>query len=149
MANFHSCSCASSGIAIQFCLLVNILYSHQCRLLVPFSIQVEDINQKEHNFIKNVKDVGLNPQDDLVDSPPPLSDVKKLQDGIIELWDVCNISLIHRTCFFLLFIKDGHPDTIYLEVERRRLSYIKDSFSLGKAVILDGRQLTPISRYDA
>ncbi|CAO2830546.1 unnamed protein product [Amaranthus hypochondriacus] len=109
------------------------------------NFQVEDINQKEHNFIKNVKDVGLNPQDDLVDSPPPLSDVKKLQDGIIELWDVCNISLIHRTCFFLLFIKDGHPDTIYLEVERRRLSYIKDSFSLGKAVILDGRQLTPIS----
>ncbi|CAO2828046.1 unnamed protein product [Amaranthus hypochondriacus] len=107
--------------------------------------QFEDTNQTANNSIKNVKDVGLNPQDDLGDNSLSLSDVKKLQEEIIEFWDACNISLIHRTCFFLLFIKDGHADTIYMEVERRRLAYIKDSFSSGTAVILDGRKLTPIS----
>lgn len=117
-------------------------------IFIPYLFQFEDTNQTANNSIKNVKDVGLNPQDDLGDNSLSLSDVKKLQEEIIEFWDACNISLIHRTCFFLLFIKDGHADTIYMEVERRRLAYIKDSFSSGTAVILDGRKLTPISRYD-
>ncbi|KAH9625982.1 hypothetical protein KSS87_008661 [Heliosperma pusillum] len=102
-------------------------------------------NQKENNSTKHMKDVGLNPQDDLdANSPWPL-DSRSLEREIIDLWDVCNISLVHRTCFYLLFIKgdQGQADTIYLEVERRRLSCIKDAFSWGNSIDLDNHKLTP------
>ncbi|XP_020588852.1 kinesin-like protein KIN-7F, partial [Phalaenopsis equestris] len=53
---------------------------------------------------------------------------EKLQKEIIELWDACNVPLIHRTYFFLLF--NGEPaDSIYMEVERRRLSFLKKTIS--------------------
>lgn len=56
------------------------------------------------------------------------SEFERLQKEIIELWDVCNVSLIHRTYFFLLF--NGEPaDSIYMEVERRRLSFLKKMIS--------------------
>ena len=99
-------------------------------------------------FIKSVKDVGLNPQDDLDASSPWPSDFKGLQMEILDLWDACNVSLVHRTRFFLLFIKGDEADAIYMEVERRRLSFINDTFSLGNCIVLDGQKLTPASRYD-
>ncbi|KAK9678758.1 hypothetical protein RND81_11G231700 [Saponaria officinalis] len=97
------------------------------------------------DVIKHTKDVGLNPQDDLDTNSPWPSDSKRLQMEIIDLWDVCNISLVHRTCFFLLFMKggQGQADVIYLEVERRRLSCIKDAFAWGNAIDLDNNKLTP------
>lgn len=107
------------------------------------NFQVEDTHRKAYNSMKNMKDVGLNPQHDLDDGFPCTADVKRLQREIIELWDACNTSLVHRTYFYLLFIKDDQADTIYMEVERRRLSYIKDAFSWGSSIVLDGRQLTP------
>ncbi|CAL5328118.1 unnamed protein product [Camellia sinensis] len=64
------------------------------------------------------------------------SEFKTLQKEIIELSDVCNVSLVHRTYFFLLF-KGDPTDSIYVEVELRRLSFFKDMFSRGsKRVIL-------------
>ncbi|CAL5328138.1 unnamed protein product [Camellia sinensis] len=64
------------------------------------------------------------------------SEFKRLQKEIIELWDVCNVSLVHKTYFFLLF-KGDPTDSIYVEVELRRLSFFKDMFSRGsKRVIL-------------
>ncbi|KAG0452752.1 hypothetical protein HPP92_025416 [Vanilla planifolia] len=55
---------------------------------------------------------------------------EKQQREIIVLWDACNVSLIHRTYFFLLF--KGEPaDSIYMEVERRRLSFLIKMFSQG------------------
>ncbi|PNY06518.1 kinesin-related protein 4-like [Trifolium pratense] len=67
------------------------------------------------------------------------SEFKRLQKEIIELWHSCNVSLVHRTYFFLLF--KGEPsDSIYMEVERRRLSYLKDN-----QILEDGRTLTPES----
>ncbi|KNA21547.1 hypothetical protein SOVF_042060 isoform A [Spinacia oleracea] len=109
------------------------------------NFQVEDdALQKANNSIKNLKDVGLNRQDDLHDSVIPCSsDAKRLQREIIGLWDACNILLVHRTYFYLLFIKDDQADTIYMEVERRRLFYIRDAFSCDNSIVLDGRQLTP------
>ncbi|XP_021741993.1 kinesin-like protein KIN-7E isoform X2 [Chenopodium quinoa] len=106
-------------------------------------LQVEDTFQKANNSIKNMKDSGLNPKDDLCDSSLWSADVKRLQREIIDLWDSCNILLVHRTSFFLLFIKGDQADTIYMEVERRRLSCINNAFSWGNSIVLDGRQLTP------
>ncbi|XP_039797279.1 kinesin-like protein KIN-7J isoform X3 [Panicum virgatum] len=66
-----------------------------------------------------------------VDSPSrwPINFEKK-QKEIIELWHECNVSIVHRTYFFLLF-KVDNADSIYLEVEHRRLSFIKGSFKAG------------------
>ncbi|KAJ7975156.1 Kinesin-like protein [Quillaja saponaria] len=43
---------------------------------------------------------------------------------IIELWDVCYVSIIHRTQFYLLF-KGDPADQIYMEVELRRLTWLQ------------------------
>ncbi|EPS66111.1 hypothetical protein M569_08665, partial [Genlisea aurea] len=45
---------------------------------------------------------------------------------IIHLWDACHIPLTHRACFFLLFRGDP-SDAVYLEVEQRRLAYLKNT----------------------
>uniref|UniRef100_A0A5B7ANT8 Kinesin-like protein n=1 Tax=Davidia involucrata TaxID=16924 RepID=A0A5B7ANT8_DAVIN len=88
--------------------------------------------------LKNVKDVGLDPIEDdskiLSDWP---SEFKKLQREIIELWHACNVSLVHRTYFFLLF-KGDPTDSIYMQVELRRLSFLKDTFSQGNQTVEDG-----------
>ncbi|WCJ21925.1 Kinesin-like protein KIN-7A [Euphorbia peplus] len=44
---------------------------------------------------------------------------------IIELWDVCYVSIIHRTQFYLLF-KGDPADQIYMEVELRRLTWLQE-----------------------
>ncbi|ONM56693.1 kinesin-like protein KIN-7J isoform X1 [Zea mays] len=66
-----------------------------------------------------------------IDSPSrwPINFEKK-QKEIIELWHECNVSIVHRTYFFLLF-KGVKADNIYLEVEHRRLSFIHSSFIAG------------------
>jgi centromeric protein E len=46
---------------------------------------------------------------------------------IFELWDSCNVSIIHRTQFFLLF-KGDLADSIYMEVELRRLTWLNENF---------------------
>ncbi|XP_051144731.1 kinesin-like protein KIN-7E [Andrographis paniculata] len=65
----------------------------------------------------------------------------KLQKSIIELWQACNVSLIHRT-YFVFLIKDDYTDSIYVEVEHRRLSYLKETFGNGKSAIHNGTTLT-------
>ncbi|CAN6206509.1 unnamed protein product [Urochloa humidicola] len=79
--------------------------------------------------MKSAKDVGTYTSMTTVDSPSqwPINFGKK-QKEIIELWHECNVSIVHRTYFFLLF-KGDKADNIYLEVEHRRLSFIKGSFS--------------------
>lgn len=77
-------------------------------------------------FEKNAKDVGV------LEAPGtpvnwPLQ-FQMQQKEIIELWHACNVSLIHRTYFFLLFRGDP-TDSIYMEVELRRLSFLKETFS--------------------
>ncbi|CAM8895216.1 unnamed protein product [Rhodiola kirilowii] len=53
---------------------------------------------------------------------------ERLRNEIIELWQSCNVPLLHRTYFFLLF-KGDPSDAIYMEVELRRLKYLKDKLS--------------------
>ncbi|KAF0924366.1 hypothetical protein E2562_010043 [Oryza meyeriana var. granulata] len=55
-------------------------------------------------------------------------DFERKQQEIIELWHECNVSIVHRTYFFLLF-KGDQTDSIYMEVEHRRLSFIKNSLT--------------------
>ena len=56
------------------------------------------------------------------------SEFEKQQRKIIELWDACNAPLIHRTYFILLF-KGDPSDSLYMEVELRRLSFLQNSMS--------------------
>lgn len=75
----------------------------------------------------NVKDAGL---DALQPGFDWSIEFERKRRVIIELWDACNVPLIHRTYFFLLF--KGEPsDSVYMEVEYRRLSFLKDTFSHG------------------
>ncbi|KAH9290855.1 hypothetical protein KI387_034972, partial [Taxus chinensis] len=50
------------------------------------------------------------------------------QRKIIELWDLCQVSIIHRTQFYLLF-KGDSTDQIYMEVELRRLTWMQNHFA--------------------
>ncbi|KNA07298.1 hypothetical protein SOVF_173190 [Spinacia oleracea] len=63
---------------------------------------------------------------------------------IIELWHACHIPLVHRTYFYLLF-KGDTSDKIYMEVELRRLSFIKNRFDQGQKIVMDGEVFTPSS----
>ncbi|XP_039054463.1 kinesin-like protein KIN-7H isoform X1 [Hibiscus syriacus] len=94
---------------------------------------------------KCVKENGLDPIPDTYGNPTAWSsEFKRLQREIIELWHACNVSLIHRTYFFMLF-KGDRNDYIYMEVEHRRLSFLNNVFSHGNQTIENGRVLTSAS----
>ena len=58
---------------------------------------------------------------------------RKQRQLIIELWDMCYVSIIHRTQFYLLF-KGDPADQIYMEVELRRLTWLQQHLAeLGNA----------------
>ncbi|VFQ78371.1 unnamed protein product [Cuscuta campestris] len=100
--------------------------------------QVEDADFRDNNSHRNANDVvGLDP----LGTPNWPSEFERLRNSIIELWQRCNISLIHRTYFFLLF-KGDTTDSIYMEVEVRRLSYLNGSFAKGNPAIQGGQRLT-------
>ncbi|XP_006661465.1 kinesin-like protein KIN-7J [Oryza brachyantha] len=73
-------------------------------------------------------DVGTDSSLRTADSLSWLIDFEKKQQEIIELWHECNVSIVHRTYFFLLF-KGDRTDSIYMEVEHRRLSFIKNTLA--------------------
>ncbi|WOH03718.1 hypothetical protein DCAR_0623118 [Daucus carota subsp. sativus] len=106
-------------------------------------------NLKDEMFVKNVKDVGLDPMQDVMGTLTdwPL-EFERQQRSILELWQTCNVSLIHRTYFVLLF-KGDPMDSIYMEVELRRLSFLKETFSRGGPAVEDGRALTLASSLKA
>ena len=67
---------------------------------------------------------------------------------IVELWQSCNVSLVHRTYFYLLFKGDDEADSIYIGVELRRLLFMKARFSQGNQTLEGGETLTLASRLD-
>lgn len=93
------------------------------------------------------KDVALDPMESQESPTHWPIEFERQQRELIELWHTCNISLVHRTYFFLLF--EGDPaDSIYMEVELRRLSFLKKMFSqekFGKRAVEDGLSLTAVS----
>lgn len=68
------------------------------------------------------------------------------QRDIIELWDACNVPLVHRSYFFILF-KGDPSDAVYMEVELRRLFFIREAIS--RSINASGRSdtITQASRY--
>ena len=82
---------------------------------------------------------GYNLEDDEIAIEPEEPQVswhitfREQRQQIIELWDVCFVSIIHRTQFYLLF-KGDPADQIYMEVELRRLSWLQQHLAeLGDA----------------
>ncbi|XP_031380860.1 kinesin-like protein KIN-7E isoform X2 [Punica granatum] len=98
---------------------------------------------------RNVKDVALDPmQESVGDSTDWPVEFARLQKRIIELWQACNVPLIHRTYFFLLFRGDP-TDSIYMEVELRRLTFMKEMFADGGQAVANGRTITLASSLKA
>ncbi|KAG7022259.1 Kinesin-like protein KIN-7F, partial [Cucurbita argyrosperma subsp. argyrosperma] len=96
---------------------------------------------QETDFLRNIKGArGQTGQDALVSSDWS-QEFQRQQRTIIELWQTCNVSIVHRTYFFMLF-KGDPADSIYMEVELRRLSFLKQTFYYGNEAIEDGRKLT-------
>lgn len=99
------------------------------------------------NFERNVKDVGLDPMLEAPGTPLNWSlQFKRQQKEIIELWQSCYVPLTHRTYFFLLF-KGDQTDSIYMEVELRRLSFLKETFFYGDQSEKDSQTITLASRF--
>ncbi|CAI9110900.1 OLC1v1010999C2 [Oldenlandia corymbosa var. corymbosa] len=114
----------------------------------PIKEPAENANQP----LKSTKDVGLDPIEDEYEPNEPKNltnwptEFKRLQKEIIELWHACNVSLVHRTYFYLLF--QGDPtDAIYMEVEIRRMTFLKDTFSRGEKTIVNDRTLSLALRW--
>ncbi|MBA0676645.1 hypothetical protein Goari_018113 [Gossypium aridum] len=104
--------------------------------------QVQSTGLEVDESRKSMKDVGLDPMHDASSTPLHWpQEFERLQRAMLELWQACNVSLVHRTYFFLLF-KGDPADSIYMEVELRRLTFLKESFSEGNQAAEDGRTLT-------
>ncbi|WOL19146.1 hypothetical protein Cni_G27943 [Canna indica] len=101
----------------------------------PAELPLEQMNQQEqvqeYEIDRTVKDAGI---DSVLCSAESSSrwlfDFERKQHEIIELWHTCNVSLVHRTYFFLLF-KGDPADSFYMEVEHRRLSFLGNTSSQG------------------
>ncbi|GAB4837835.1 hypothetical protein Ancab_027360 [Ancistrocladus abbreviatus] len=101
--------------------------------------QVCETRAQPNELRKTLRDVALDPILNIQETPPDWPEqFERLQGSIIELWQACNVSLVHRTYFFLLF-KGDPTDSIYLEVELRRLTFLKDTLSQGNLAVEGGQ----------
>lgn len=105
---------------------------------LDYDNQLHDQAQEAGKSKRSVKSVGVDPLEAPSDWPLEFG---RLQKMIIGLWQTCNISLIHRTYFFLLF-KGDCTDSIYIEVEVRRLSFLKEILSNGNSAVQGGQTIT-------
>ncbi|KAJ1283657.1 hypothetical protein BS78_03G145200 [Paspalum vaginatum] len=96
---------------------------YQKQLLVCQVLELES-NEGKPNEDSEVDNSG--PLQDCTDSWNRL--FKEQMQHIIRLWDLCHVSIIHRTQFYLLFRGD-RADQIYIEVEVRRLSWLQQHFA--------------------
>lgn len=94
-----------------------------------------------------MKDAGVDPMLEAMQTPLnwPL-EFERQQKIILDLWQTCYVSLVHRTYFFLLF-KGDPSDSIYMEVEVRRLSFLKETYSRGNQALEDGQTVTLAARF--
>ncbi|GAA0143056.1 hypothetical protein LIER_03827 [Lithospermum erythrorhizon] len=96
---------------------------YQKQLLVCQVLELEANEAAGHNLDDNeyIPDIQESP------SSWKVTFIEQRQQ-IIELWDLCHVSIIHRTQFYLLF-KGDPSDQIYIEVELRRLTWLQQHFS--------------------
>ncbi|XP_015892536.3 kinesin-like protein KIN-7E [Ziziphus jujuba] len=111
--------------------------------------KIQETGTKADNIGKNVKDTGVDPMLEALETPLnwPL-EFERQQKIILDLWQTCYVSLVHRTYFFLLF-KGDPSDSIYMEVEVRRLSFLTETYSRGNQAVEDGRTPTLASSMKA
>ncbi|EPS72257.1 hypothetical protein M569_02502, partial [Genlisea aurea] len=97
----------------------------------------------------NLKDGILGPiKDELRNLTSWPVEFRRLQREIIQLWDICNVSLARRTYFFMIF--QGDPaDAIDMALEMKRMKYLKDKFSAGDKVVVNGKRITHSSSVKA
>ncbi|KAF8099837.1 hypothetical protein N665_0237s0088 [Sinapis alba] len=110
-------------------------------------LSMDEIEQKflALRSTKSFKDAAVDPIQDYLTSPLNWSmEFNRLEMEIIELWHACNVSMAHRSYFFLLFRGD-QKDCLYMEVELRRLKYIRETFTNNSKTIENGRTLTSMS----
>ncbi|KAL8166092.1 hypothetical protein V2J09_007591 [Rumex salicifolius] len=100
----------------------------------------QEFKRQDERLKISTKDVV---QGNIVSPSSPLQDFDQQRRKIIKLWDSCHTSIVHRSCFFLLFKGTDPSDSIYMEVELRRVSFIQSKFSEGAKIIMDGQILTP------
>ncbi|KAL0689860.1 hypothetical protein Bca4012_089538 [Brassica carinata] len=81
---------------------------------------------KRHQEVSNAEASGKMKRDLGVDG-----DFERKRQEIMVLWQSCNVSLVRRTYFYLLF-KGDEADSVYIGVVLRRLLFIKDRFSQRK-----------------
>ncbi|PON99903.1 Kinesin-like protein [Trema orientale] len=110
--------------------------------------QAQETGSIAEKFEKNVKDIGVDPILETEESPHWPLEFERQQRVILELWQTCYVSLVHRTYFFLLF-KGDKSDSIYMEVELRRLSFLKETYSHGNQAMVDSRTPTLASSMKA
>ncbi|XP_015957897.1 kinesin-like protein NACK1 [Arachis duranensis] len=91
---------------------------YQKQLLVCQVLELEANEANGHN----IENEGLSEQEGSQVSGHIT--FQEQQQQIIELWDLCFVSVIHRTQFYLLF-KGDPADQIYMEVELRRLTWLQ------------------------
>ncbi|XP_044469900.1 kinesin-like protein KIN-7G isoform X2 [Mangifera indica] len=102
----------------------------------------EEAETKPVEPAKSVRDVGLDPMEtELIDTLKWPDEFKRLQREIVELWHDCNVSLVHRTYFFLV-CKGDPKDSLFVEVEHNRLSFLKETFSRGNECVEDGKTVS-------
>ncbi|KAM0838239.1 hypothetical protein ACQ4PT_061105 [Festuca glaucescens] len=94
---------------------------YQKQLLVCQVLELESNEGKQNGMEEDPEETsgclqdGLEPWDGLF---------KAQMQHIIQLWDLCHVSIIHRTQFYRLFRGDM-ADQIYIEVEVRRLLWLQ------------------------
>ncbi|URD72096.1 Kinesin motor domain containing protein [Musa troglodytarum] len=95
------------------------------RKQLPSDQEAQGVLSQGHGAEKSIETVGM----DAVRWP---LEFERKQREIVQLWHACDVPLVRRTCFFLLF--DGDPaDSFYMEVECRRLSFLRNTFARGNA----------------
>ncbi|KAL0432381.1 UNVERIFIED_CONTAM: Kinesin-like protein KIN-7F [Sesamum latifolium] len=99
----------------------------------------QDTMQSASDNQETKTDGGSNKDQDTAQSASDWStQFERQRQEILDLWDTCNVPLVYRTYFFLLF-KGDPSEAIYMEVELRRLSFLK------KTVTKDDQVLTETS----
>uniref|UniRef100_A0ACD5WC02 Uncharacterized protein n=1 Tax=Avena sativa TaxID=4498 RepID=A0ACD5WC02_AVESA len=93
---------------------------YQKQLLVCQVLELESNEGKPSDMEEDPEENGRC----LQDGPDSYRLFKEQMHHIIQLWDLCHVSIIHRTQFYLLFQGDT-ADQIYIEVEVRRLLWLQ------------------------
>ncbi|KAF4373561.1 hypothetical protein F8388_025255 [Cannabis sativa] len=97
-------------------------------------MQEELENQQEQEEEETIKHINAEP---LITWP---LEFEKRRQEIIELWDLCYVPLTHRSYFFLIY-KGERSDSVYLEVELRRLHFLKDTFTIKSSNVKKDTQI--------